>query len=220
MSKVVRPIQLFKRLGQIQIIEYAPLAQLVEHLTLNQGVLGSSPRWCTRSNRVRFSYTVFRSIKRFEGYKMAEGIKTIVQNRKARHDYFIEETIEAGIELTGTEVKSLRLGKANLRDSYAAIKDGEVFVHGLHISPYDMGNRFNHDPLRVKKLLLHRHEINRLSGLIQRQGLTLVPLSLYFKRGKVKVELAIAKGKKLYDKREDIAKKDAMREIDRRLKNY
>ncbi|NLX63484.1 MAG: SsrA-binding protein SmpB [Clostridiaceae bacterium] len=151
---------------------------------------------------------------------MAEGIKTIVQNRKARHDYFIEETIEAGIELTGTEVKSLRLGKANLRDSYATIKDGEVFVHGLHISPYDMGNRFNHDPLRVKKLLLHRYEINRLSGLIQRKGLTLIPLSLYFKKGKVKVELAIAKGKKLYDKREDIAKKDAMREIDRRLKNY
>jgi len=158
--------------------------------------------------------------KSFEGYKMAEGIKTIVQNRKARHDYFIEETIEAGIELTGTEVKSLRLGKANLRDSYATIKDGEVFVHSLHISPYDMGNRFNHDPLRVKRLLLHRHEINRLSGLIQKQGLTLIPLSLYFKRGMVKVELAIAKGKKLYDKREDIAKKDAMREIDRRLKNY
>ncbi|NLE26016.1 MAG: SsrA-binding protein SmpB [Clostridiaceae bacterium] len=150
---------------------------------------------------------------------MAEGRKTIVQNRKARHDYFIEETLEAGIELTGTEVKSLRLGKANLQDSYATIKNGEVFVYGLHISPYDMGNRFNHDPLRVKRLLLHKFEINRLLGLTQRQGLTLIPLSLYFKRGMVKVELAIAKGKKLYDKREDLAKKDALREIDRRMKN-
>lgn len=150
---------------------------------------------------------------------MAEGRKTIVQNRKARHDYFIEETYEAGIALTGTEVKSLRLGRANLQDSYATIKDGEVFVYGLHISPYDMGNRFNHDPLRVKKLLLHRYEINKLIGHTQRQGLTLVPLSLYFKKGKVKVELAIAKGKKLYDKRDDIAKKDAMREIDRKMKD-
>jgi SsrA-binding protein len=158
-------------------------------------------------------------VNEYEGIKMAEGKKTIVQNRKARHDYFIEETIEAGIELAGTEVKSLRLGKANLQDSYATIKNGEVFVSGLHISPYDMGNRFNHDPMREKKLLLHRHEINRLSGLIQRQGLTLVPLSLYFKRGMVKVELAVAKGKKLYDKREALARKDAMREIDRRLKN-
>ncbi len=150
---------------------------------------------------------------------MSEGRKTIVQNRKARHDYFIEETYEAGIALTGTEVKSLRLGRANLQDSYATVKDGEVFVYGLHISPYDMGNRFNHDPLRVKKLLLHRYEINKLIGHTQKQGLTLVPLSLYFKRGNVKVELAIAKGKKLYDKRDDIAKKDAMREIDRRMKD-
>lgn len=150
---------------------------------------------------------------------MSEGRKTIVQNRKARHDYFIEETYEAGIALTGTEVKSLRLGRANLQDSYATVKDGEVFVYGLHISPYDMGNRFNHDPLRVKKLLLHSYEINKLIGHTQKQGLTLVPLSLYFKRGNVKVELAIAKGKKLYDKRDDIAKKDAMREIDRRMKD-
>ena len=152
--------------------------------------------------------------------KMSEGRKTIVQNRKARHDYFIEETYEAGIALTGTEVKSLRLGKANLQDSYAVIKNGEVFVHGLHISPYDMGNRFNHDPLRVKKLLLHKYEINKLIGHTQKKGLTLIPLSLYFKKGKVKVELAVAKGKKLYDKREDIARKDAMREIDRRMKDF
>ncbi|HHW22220.1 MAG TPA: SsrA-binding protein SmpB [Clostridiaceae bacterium] len=151
---------------------------------------------------------------------MSEGRKTIVQNRKARHDYFIEETYEAGIALTGTEVKSLRLGKANLQDSYAVIKNGEVFVHGLHISPYDMGNRFNHDPLRVKKLLLHKYEINKLIGHTQKKGLTLIPLSLYFKKGKVKVELAVAKGKKLYDKREDIARKDAMREIDRRMKDF
>ena len=151
---------------------------------------------------------------------MAEGRKIIVQNRKARHEYFIEETIEAGISLTGTEVKSLRLGRANLQDSYAAIKNGEVFVYNLHISPYDMGNRFNHDPIRVKKLLLHRHEINKLIGLTQRQGLTLVPLSLYFKKGMVKVALGVARGKKLYDKRADIAKKDAMRQKDRKLKDY
>ena len=151
---------------------------------------------------------------------MAEqGTKTIVQNRKARHDYFIEECIEAGIALTGTEVKSLRLGRANLQDSYATIKNGEVFVSGLHISPYDMGNRFNHDPLRTRKLLLHRSEINKLIGHTQKQGLTIIPLSLYFKKGMVKVELAVARGKKLYDKRESIAKKDAMREIDRRMKD-
>ncbi len=148
-----------------------------------------------------------------------EGIKSIVQNRKARHDYFIEECMEAGIALTGTEVKSLRLGRANLQDSYATIKNSEVFVSGLHISPYDMGNRFNHDPLRTRKLLLHRSEINKLIGHTQKQGLTLIPLSLYFKKGMVKVELAVAKGKKLYDKRDSIAKKDAMREIDRRMKD-
>ncbi len=149
-----------------------------------------------------------------------EGIKTIVQNRKARHDYFILETLEAGIELMGTEVKSLRLGRANLQDSYATIKNGEVFVNGLHISPYDMGNRFNHDPLRSRRLLLHRYEINKLIGHTQKQGLTIIPLSLYFKRGMVKVELAVARGKKLYDKRSDIAKKDAVREIDRRMKDF
>ncbi|MCX7773047.1 MAG: SsrA-binding protein SmpB [Clostridia bacterium] len=149
-----------------------------------------------------------------------EGTKSIVQNRKARHDYFIEECMEAGIVLTGTEVKSLRLGRANLQDSYATIKNGEVFVSGLHISPYDMGNRFNHDPLRTRKLLLHSIEINKLIGLTQKKGLTLVPLSLYFKKGMVKVELAVARGKKLYDKRDDIAKKDAEREIDRRMKDF
>lgn len=150
---------------------------------------------------------------------MPEGGKIIVQNRKARHDYFIEEVFEAGIALTGTEVKSLRLGRANLQDSYAVIKDGEVFLYGMHISPYDLGNRFNHDPVRVRKLLLNRYEINKLIGLTQKKGLTLVPLSLYFKRGLVKVELAVCRGKKLYDKRQDIARRDAAREIDRRMKD-
>ena len=150
---------------------------------------------------------------------MPEGAKSIVQNRKAWHEYFIEERFETGIVLTGTEVKSLRLGRANLQDSYAAIKNGEVFVYGLHISPYEMGNRFNHDPLRARKLLLNRFEIIKLIGFTQKKGLTLTPLSLYFKKGMVKVELGVCRGKKLYDKREDAAKKDASREIDRRMKS-
>ena len=150
---------------------------------------------------------------------MPEGAKTIAQNRKAWHEYFIEESFEAGIVLTGTEVKSLRMGRANLQDSYAVIKNGEVFVYGLHISPYDLGNRFNHDPLRTRKLLLNRFEINKLIGLTQKKGLTVVPLSLYFKKNYVKVEIAVCRGKKLYDKREDTAKKDAAREIDRRMKS-
>lgn len=149
-----------------------------------------------------------------------EGNKYIVQNRKARHDYFIEETLEAGIELVGTEVKSLRLGKANLQDSFAIIKNGEVFISGMHVSPYEMGNRFNHDPLRVRKLLLHRMEISRLIGQTKQKGLTLVPLSLYFKKGRVKVALAVAKGKKSYDKRDDIAERDAKRDIDRKMKDF
>jgi len=147
-----------------------------------------------------------------------EGIKVVAQNKKARHDYFIEQTFEAGIVLSGTEVKSIRLGKVNLKDSYATIENGEVFLCGMHISPYEQGNIFNKDPLRDRKLLLHKYEINKLIGLTQQKGLTLVPLQLYFKRGKVKVELAVARGKKLYDKRRDIAEKDAMREIDRKLK--
>src|SRR5690554_4033863 len=126
----------------------------------------------------------------------------IVDNRKARHDYHILETYEAGIALKGTEVKSLRLGKVNIRDSFGQIKDGEVFLHGLHISPYDHGNRFNHDPLRIRKLLLHRREINKLIGKIKEKGFTLVPTKLYWKNGRCKVELALAQGKKLHDKRE------------------
>ena len=141
-----------------------------------------------------------------------------IQNRKARHDYSIEDTIEAGLVLFGTEVKSIRQGRANLKDSYAIIKDGEVYIVGMHISPYDKGNIFNKDPLRNRKLLLHKREINKLLGIVQQKGLSLIPLKAYFSRGKVKIQLAIAKGKKLYDKRDDLKARDAKREIDRRLK--
>lgn len=149
-----------------------------------------------------------------------ETIKPVSQNRKARHDYFIEQTYEAGIVLTGTEVKSVRQGKVNLKDSYAYIKDSEVFISGMHISPYEQGNIYNADPLRDRKLLLHKYEINKLIGYTQQKGLTIVPLQVYFKNGKVKIELAVARGKKLYDKRRDVAERDAKREIERRVKDY
>ena len=146
-------------------------------------------------------------------------VKIISENRKARHDYTIHEVYEAGIALTGTEVKSLRAGKANMKDSYAQVtRNAEVFVYNLHISPYDHGNIFNHEPLRNRRLLLHRQEINKLIGKVKEKGMTLVPLKLYFKHGLVKMELALATGKKLYDKRQDLAKKDAKREMDRALK--
>lgn len=138
-------------------------------------------------------------------------IKVISNNRRARHDYFIEDTIEAGIVLQGTEVKSLRMGKVNLGDSFARVENGEVFLYGMHISPYEQGNRFNHDPLRPRKLLLHKREIRRLLGKTREDGYTLVPTRIYFVRGKAKVELAVAKGKKLYDKRDTTAKRDAAR---------
>ena len=144
--------------------------------------------------------------------------RNIAQNKKAYHDFFIEETIECGIELFGTEVKSLREGRVNLKDSYCNVVKGEVFVNGMHISPYEKGNIFNKDPMRVRKLLLHRREINRLIGLVQQQGFTLVPTSLYFLGSKVKLEMALAKGKKLYDKRDDAAKRDAKRDMDRVMK--
>jgi len=147
-----------------------------------------------------------------------EPIRIVAENRKARHDYFIDETYEAGISLVGTEVKSMRAGKVNLRDSYADVSNNEVFVHHMHISPYDPGSRFNHDPERPRKLLLHRQEIKRLLGQTTQKGYTLVPLRVYFKRGRVKVEVALARGKKLYDKREEIAKRDADREIARELR--
>ena len=146
-------------------------------------------------------------------------VKIIAENRKARHDYTIHEVYEAGIALTGTEVKSLRAGKANMKDSYAQVtRNAEVFVYNLHISPYDHGNIFNHEPLRNRRLLLHRQEINKLIGKVKEKGMALVPFKLYFKHGLVKMELALATGKKLYDKRQDMAKKDAKREMDRALK--
>ncbi|MBE7064994.1 MAG: SsrA-binding protein SmpB [Ruminococcaceae bacterium] len=144
--------------------------------------------------------------------------KIVAQNRKAHHDYFIEETIECGIVLAGTEVKSLRAGKVNLRESYAVVRNGEVFVCGMHISPYEHGNIFNKDPLRDRKLLLHKKEIRRLIGYVQQKGLTLVPVDLYFIRGKAKITIGVARGKKLYDKRDDMAARETSREIDRRLK--
>ena len=147
-----------------------------------------------------------------------KGTKTIAVNRQARHEYFVVEAMEAGIELVGTEVKSLRQGTVNLKDSWCDIVNGEIYVKQMHISPYEKGNIFNKDPLRVRRLLLHKSEINRLAGLIKQQGYTLIPLSLYFKNSRVKLELGLCKGKNLYDKRADMAKKDAKRSIERELK--
>lgn len=150
---------------------------------------------------------------------MGEGRKILAENRKARHDYFIEETYEAGISLAGTEVKSIRQGKANLKDSYALVEKGEVLLYNMHVSPYEKGNIFNKDPLRVRKLLLNRREISKLEGYISQKGYSLIPLALYLTRGLVKVDLAVAKGKKLYDKRDDIARKDAEREMEKHFKS-
>lgn len=150
---------------------------------------------------------------------MADGTKIIANNKKAFHDYFVEETFEAGISLVGTEVKSLRQGGVNLKDAWCDIQDGEVFVKGMHISPYEKGNIFNRDPLRVRKLLMHKREINRLFGTIKLEGLTLIPLKLYFRKSRVKLELGLCRGKKLYDKRQDAAKKDAKRQIERSMKD-
>ena len=147
------------------------------------------------------------------------GTKQIASNRKAFHDYFIEERYEAGIELFGTEVKSLRQGTVNLKDSWCDITNGELFIKQMHISPYEKGNIFNRDPIRPRKLLMHKKEIMKLYGTIKQDGLTLVPLSLYFKNSRVKVEVGLCRGKKLYDKRADMAKKDAKRTIERSMKN-
>ena len=149
---------------------------------------------------------------------METKFKTITENRKARHEYFVLEALEVGIELVGTEVKSLRAGTVNLKDSYCEVSGGELFVHGMHISPYEKGNIFNRDPLRQRKLLAHKKEIMRLLGTVKQDGLTLIPLKLFFKGSKVKMELGVCKGKKLYDKREDAAKRSAQREIDRHMK--
>ncbi|MCC8081096.1 MAG: SsrA-binding protein SmpB [Lachnospiraceae bacterium] len=145
-------------------------------------------------------------------------IKLIANNKKAYHDYFIEETYEAGVALHGTEVKSVRMGKCSVKESFIRIENGEVIAYGLHISPYEKGNIFNRDPLRPKKLLLHRHEINRIAGKIKEKGYTLIPLKVYLKGSLIKVEIGLARGKKLYDKRQDIAKKDQKREAERDFK--
>ncbi len=145
-------------------------------------------------------------------------IKIVAQNKKAYHDYFVLEKLEAGIELFGTEVKSIRQGKINLKDSWCSIKDGEMFVNGMHISPYEQGNIFNRDPLRTKRLLLHKKEIRRFYANVKQEGLSIVPLSVYFSKGRAKVEIGLCKGKKLYDKREVAAKKDAQRDIERNLR--
>jgi SsrA-binding protein len=146
-------------------------------------------------------------------------IKTVSRNKKAYHDYFIEETYEAGLELYGTEVKSIREGKVNLKDAWCQVKDGEIFALGMHISPYEKGNIFNRDPMRPKRLLMHKREINKLFGLTKQQGYAIIPLSVYFVKGRAKLEVGLCKGKKLYDKREAAAEKDARRNIDRTLKS-
>ena len=148
----------------------------------------------------------------------AKGVKPIAQNRKARHDFFVEESIECGIELKGTEVKSMRLGRVNLKESFAMVKNGEIFVQGMHISPYEQGNIFNTDPMRPKKLLLHKAEIRKLLQLVQRKGYTLIPLQLYFKDGRVKLELGVCVGKHLHDKRESQAERDVKRDLARRVR--
>jgi len=151
--------------------------------------------------------------------KKKKGIQPVVENRKARHEYHIEETYEAGLALVGTEVKSLRMGKGNLQDAYAVVKAGEVWVNNFHISPYEQGNQFNHEPKRPKKLLLHKAEIRRLLALQKEKGYTLIPLKIFFKHGLAKMDLAVAVGKKLYDKRQDIAERDSKRYLERALKN-
>ena len=148
-----------------------------------------------------------------------KGIKPVAQNRKARHEYFIEDTYECGIELVGTEVKSIRAGKVNIKDAYAQVKGGQAYLIGMHVSPYEQGNIFNRDPFRSRRLLLHKREIHKLQALSQADGYSLIPLQLYLKDGLVKLELAVAKGKKLYDKRHTLAERDAQRDMERRMKN-
>ncbi len=143
------------------------------------------------------------------------GEKTLAQNKKAYHDYFVEETYECGMNLQGTEVKSIRAGRANLKESYCMIRNGELFAEGMHISPYEQGNQFNHDPLRPKKLLMHKSEIRKLAGQVSRQGLTLIPLKVYLKDGRIKMEIGLCKGKHTHDKRDAAAERDAQREIER-----
>ena len=149
-----------------------------------------------------------------------KGIKPVAQNRKARHEYFIEDTYECGLALVGTEVKSVRAGKCNLKDAYARVENGEIFIKGMHISPYEQGNIFNRDPFRERKLLMHKREIMKLKRLSEADGYSLIPLQLYLKDGLVKLELAVAKGKKLYDKRQSIAERDAKRDVERKMSRH
>ena len=158
-------------------------------------------------------------VVREESLMPHKDVKTIAQNRRVRHDYFILESWEAGLELKGTEVKSLRLGKCNLKDCYASVKNDEMFVYGMHINPYEKGSFFNTDPLRPKRLLMHKSEIRKARQSVMQQGLALIPLSVYLKDGRMKLELALCKGKKLYDKRDDMAKRDAKRDIERTLRD-
>ena len=151
--------------------------------------------------------------------KKKEGQKIVAQNKKAWHDYFVDEKYEAGVALSGTEIKSIRRGAVNLKDSYCSFKNGEMFAVGVHISPYEQGNRFNHEPLREKKLLMHKREIMKLQGLVQQKGFTLIPLSLYFSGSYVKMEVGLCRGKKLYDKRDSDAERQANRDIDRHMKD-
>lgn len=151
--------------------------------------------------------------------KKDNGLETVARNKKAYHDYFVLESFEAGIELFGTEVKSVRQGKVNLKDAWCSIEKGELYVNGMHISPYEFGNIFNRDPMRKRRLLMHKREINRLYGTLKQQGLTLIPLSAYFNRGRLKIQVGLCKGKKNYDKRESIARKDAEREASRALRS-
>ena len=151
--------------------------------------------------------------------KKDNGLETVARNKKTYHDYFVLESFEAGIELFGTEVKSVRQGKVNLKDAWCSIEKGEIYVNGMHISPYEFGNIFNRDPMRKRRLLMHKREINRLYGQLKQQGLTLIPLSAYFNRGRLKIQVGLCKGKKNYDKRESIARKDAEREAARELRS-
>ena len=160
-------------------------------------------------------FEVYREEKRAMS---KETMKLVANNKKAYHDYFVDEKIEAGLVLHGTEVKSLRMGKCSIKESFIRIENGEMFVYGMHISPYEKGNIFNKDPLRIKKLLLHKSEINKLTGKIKEKGFTIVPLQVYFKEGKAKMEIGLCRGKKLYDKRADIAKKDMKREAEKEFK--
>lgn len=184
--------------GAASVLQILPLPERENHGILNTGKTGHDFQEVTATEK--------------------KGVKVAAQNRKAHHDYYVEEKYEAGIELAGTEVKSVRAGTLNLKDSYCSVKEGELFVHGMHISPYEKGNIFNKDPVRPRRLLMHKREIRRLHSQIRQDGYALIPLSVYFQKARVKVEIALCKGKKLYDKRDAAAKNDARRQMDRAMK--